>query len=413
MSALATQTYPQTRSRILHPGGDAGYRAHLAAHGPLPHVGQRDADMLAEIEASGLTGRGGAGFPTAVKLRAVADKQRTAVVANGTEGEPASAKDAVLLTHSPHLVLDGLVVAAELVGAAETTIAVADGAIAAIAPLERAIAERRARERPRLELVPDRFVAGEESALVNAVAGREAKPTGRRPFVDGILVQNVETLAHLALVARYGAEWFRAAGTETEPGTALATVTGAVAAPGVIEFELGTTLGEVLDRCGGLLEPVDAVLVGGYFGRWLPADPRLQLTDEALRARGGSLGARAIVALPRSVCGLTEVARVTRWLAGESAGQCGPCVFGLPALADALDELLAGHDTTAVLARIPRLQAQIARRGACGHPDGTLGFVASGLELFAAEVEHHRHGSCSGAPQRHVLPTPTVTKNTR
>ena len=242
---------------------------------------------------------------------------------------------------------------------------------------------------------------------MNAIVGRAAKPTGRRPFADGILVQNVETLAHLALVARNGAEWFRAAGTESEPGTALATVLGAVANPGVIEFELGATLGELAERCGGLTEPVDAVLIGGYFGRWLAADPRLVLTNEALLVRGGALGARAVVLLPRSACGLSEVARVARHLAGESAGQCGPCVFGLPALADALDALVAGRDVEATLDRIPRLRAQIARRGACAHPDGTLGFVASGLELFAGEVERHRRGSCSATSDLRVLPLPT------
>jgi NADH:ubiquinone oxidoreductase subunit F (NADH-binding) len=406
MSALAVEPFPERPARLL-PFDDArDYRAHLAANGPLPRVRRRDTALLAELEASGLTGRGGAGFPTATKIRTVAAKWRTSVVANGSEAEPASAKDAVLLARNPHLVLDGLVVAAALVGARETTIAVSEKAAAAIDALKRAIAERPASERPRLALVPHRFVTGEESALVSAVAGRAAKPTGRRPFADGILVQNVETLAHLALIVRHGARWFRAAGTKSEPGTALATVLGAVARPGVIEFELGARIGDLTDRCGGLTEPVDAVLIGGYFGRWLPADPELELTSNALRARGGSLGARAIVLLPRSACGLSEVARVTRYMAGESAGQCGPCIFGLSTLADTLDALVAGRDVDAARDRIPRLEAQIARRGACAHPDGTLGFVASGLELFAREVDFHRVGSCSAPGHRHVLPLP-------
>jgi NADH:ubiquinone oxidoreductase subunit F (NADH-binding) len=356
--------------------------------------------LLAEVEASGLTGRGGAAFPTATKLATVATvagKRRAAVVANGTEGEPLSAKDAILLEHSPHLVLDGLALAAEVVGACETTLAVADTATAAIGVLQRAVAERPSRQQPSLALVPDRFVAGEESALVSALSGYPAKPTGRRPFADGILVQNVETLAHLALIARYGAAWFRGAGTDGEPGTALATVSGAVAKPGVIEFELGTSLGEVFERCGGLGEPVVAVLVGGYFGRWLPYAPSLELSDAGLRARGGALGARVIHALPRSCCGLGELARIARYMAAESAGQCGPCVFGLPALASALAALAEGHDDEGGLERLSRLEAQIARRGACAHPDGTLGFVASGLQVFAEEIDLHRRGICIAA----------------
>jgi hypothetical protein len=329
MSAVATATQPRVVARLLPPRLDGTYRAHLERYGVLPRVGRRDRELLGEVEASGLTGRGGAAFPTATKLASVAAKWRTSVVANGTEGEPASAKDAVLLTRNPHLVLDGVNVAARLVGAREMTIAVGRGATTAADALERAIDERPAAERPRLQLVPDRFVAGEASALVNAVGGGQAKPTGRRPYEAGVLVQNVETLAHLALVARYGAAWFRTAGTETEPGTALATISGAVASPGVVEFELGTTLGRLLDQCGGLAEPVDAVLIGGYFGKWLPADPGLVLTHESLQGRGGSLGARVIVALPRSACGLVEVALVARYRPAKPPPSAGRASSGL------------------------------------------------------------------------------------
>jgi NADH:ubiquinone oxidoreductase subunit F (NADH-binding) len=270
--------------------------------------------------------------------------------------------------------------------------------------LARAIAERPPAERPRLVRVPDRFVAGEETALVRAVADRAAKPTGRRPFEQGILVQNVETLAHLALVARHGAGWFRSAGTDAEPGTALATVGGAVARAGVVELELGSTLGDLVDRCGGLTERPAAVLIGGYFGRWLPYFVDLELANDALRPLGASLGARVIVPLPRSACGLREVARVARYLAGESAGQCGPCVFGLRALADELDALVRGAPTDA--RRVASLGRQILGRGGCAHPDGAVGFVASGLELFADEIDAHRRGRCTATSPRAVLPVP-------
>lgn len=405
MTTLVTPRYPKTADRLLRSTRDLGYLAHIESYGPVPPARRRDAGLLAEIAESGLTGRGGAAFPTATKLAAVAERRRTAVVANGTEGEPASEKDSVLLTCNPHLVIDGLAVAAGLVGAREMTIAVAEGTPAARA-LPYAIAERPERERPRLVLVADRFVSGEESALVSAVGGGVGLPTGRRPFSEGILVQNVETLANLGLIARYGAAWFRNVGTEAEPGTALATVSGAVANSGVIEFEFGARLGDLFDRCGGLLEPVDAVLIGGYFGRWLPADPDLELTSQALKAQGGSLGARAIVPLPRSVCGLAEAANVVSYLARQSAGQCGPCVFGLPALSEALGALRDGRHSDEARRRIRLLDRQIARRGACHHPDGTLGFVRSALDVFAHEVELHRRGACSATTREPVLPTP-------
>jgi NADH:ubiquinone oxidoreductase subunit F (NADH-binding) len=372
MSALAAR--PRIRARLLYADADPSFAEHLDRHGELPHIGR---SLLEEVEESGLTGRGGAGFPTAVKLR----NRAHAVIANGTEGEPLSAKDAVLLARNPHLVIDGVLVAARLVGARSATIAVSGPHV----ELERALAERHRSERPALVRVPHRFVAGEETALVSAVRGGPALPTGRRPYEDGVLVQNVETLAQLALVARYGATWFREAGTAAEPGTALATVSGAVRTPGVIEIELGTTLGEVLDRCGGPTAELQAVLVGGYFGSWLAADPALVLSRESIL----SLGARVILALPESACGLAETARIAAYMAEQSAGQCGPCVFGLPALAAELAKPLPSLD------RIARLDAQIARRGACAHPDGTLGMVRSALATFEDELHLHAEGRCS------------------
>ena len=198
--------------------------------------------------------------------------------------------------------------------------------------------------------MPERFVAGEESALVHWLNGGEAKPTRTppRPFERGVggrptLVQNVETLANLALIARYGAGWYRAAGTAGEPGTVLATVAGAVTRPGVLEAPLGAPLAGLFARCGGLTEPAQAYLVGGYFGRFVPAVDGLCLSTASLAHHGGALGARTVVALGARSCGVAETARVARYLAGQSAEQCGPCVFGLRALADRLETIARGE----------------------------------------------------------------------
>jgi NADH:ubiquinone oxidoreductase subunit F (NADH-binding) len=396
--------------RLLHGEGGTSLDHHLARYGPLPPVARRAAELVRVIEASGLTGRGGASFPSATKLRSVSRGRRTVVVANGAEGEPASAKDKILMIRNPHLVLDGLAAAAELVGAVESYVAVASDSHAAISALAAAAGERADRAPAEIVCVPDRFVTGEESAVVHWLNDGQATPTGRRPFERGVhgrptLVQNVETLAHLALVVRYGAAWFRTAGTSDEPGTALATVLGAIRMPGVVELEVGTTFGDVFDRCGGLSDSIQAILVGGYFGSWIAPDLDVALSDEALRPRGASLGARTIVALPRAVCGLAETSRVVRYMAGESAGQCGPCVFGLAALADAFESIgVCDGSVDVALDRIPRLCAQIARRGACAHPDGTLGLVMSALDVFASEVEAHRSGRCTATSHASVLP---------
>ena len=239
--------------------------------------------------------------------------------------------------------------------------------------------------------------------------GGEAKPTFTppRPFQRGVdgrptLVQNVETLANLALIARYGAGWFREAGTATEPGTVLVSVLGAVRRPGIVEVELGVPIRAVVDRCGGLAAPVQALLIGGYFGSWTGT----KALDRALSNATFPLGARAIVVLPHGTCGLAETARVARYLAEESAGQCGPCVFGLPAVATALESIAAGsRDARGAIDRLPRLSAQIARRGACAHPDGALRFVDSALRVFADEIELHLAGRCSAIHAEPLLPT--------
>jgi NADH:ubiquinone oxidoreductase subunit F (NADH-binding) len=386
---------------------------------PLPALSSARARerLLAEIEASGLTGRGGAAFPAATKLRAVARGRAPVVVANGTEGEPASFKDKVLLAADPQLVIDGAVTAARLVGAKEVFLAAGRADAPGLAALRRAVAERRGRDGGialRVAAVPDRFVAGQESALVNFLNGGPAKPTVDRPFERGVrgrptLVQNVETLANVALIARHGADWFRRLGTAKEPGSALATVLGAVRVPGVGEFELGTTLRDVLAGFGGMTAIPQAFLIGGFFGTWVSARDIFDrpFTNESLAPFGASLGARTLIVLPQDACGLTETARVVRYLAHESAGQCGSCVFGLPAIATAFEVLVSGgSQVPAALERLSRLVPQVEGRGACAHPSGATRLVSSALRVFAQEIDEHRAGRCCGAHHPPVFPIP-------
>ncbi len=412
MTAVFEEARLRDRLHSLLPHEQLDARAFLAHYGPRPTGGER---LLEAVETGRLTGRGGAGFPTARKLRTVRAGRRAIVVANGTEGEPTSWKDKVLIDRNPHLVIDGALIAAEIVRAKRVIVAVGRSG-SAIETLEAAVAERGDAGRLTVIGVPERFVAGEETAVVHFLNGGEAKPTitPPRPFERGVdgrptLVQNVETLANLALIARYGAEWFTTVGAADEPGTVLATVTGAVARPGVVEVPLGLPLPDLFARCGGLTEPVRATLVGGYFGRWVPDDDTLQLSRQSLAAAGGSLGARAVVALGESSCGIVETARVVAYMANQSAEQCGPCLFGLRTLADRLATLARAEPGAArAFEDLVRLDRQIARRGACAHPDGVLGFVASALEVFEDELARHVDGRCSAHRHRPVLPTPAA-----
>jgi NADH:ubiquinone oxidoreductase subunit F (NADH-binding) len=392
--------------------GPATLEEHLAVYGLIP---SDDLDLATLVEASGLQGRGGAGFPTATKLRAVAAQRgRPVVVANGAEGEPISGKDKVLVRYLPHLVLDGAVAAAQALGARDAIVAVSLADRAGLDALSRAIDERGARLDKRIRLqavaVPSGFVAGEETALVQYLNRGVAKPTFRPPlpFERGVgraptLVQNVETLAQLALITRFGPEWFRAVGTVEEPGSTLVTISGAVAEPGVYEIALDTPLRELVAQAGGLTEHVRAFLIGGFFGTWLDesdvADARL--LDADLRTRGARLGARAVVVLPVSACGVCETARAMRYLADSSAGQCGPCVHGLDAIACSFERLTSRHGRDE-RTQLARWIALVRGRGVCHHPDGAAAFATSALNVFAHEVKLHLRGRCEG--KRSVLP---------
>jgi len=433
--ALAAGGPPRGLPRLLPDAGTVpvDLRAHLAMHGPFRAPGGPDG-LLREVAAAGLTGRGGAAFPVARKLAAAAEARPAPVVAgNGAEGEPASGKDRSLLWIAPHLVLDGLQLAAGAAGSRSTVLYVPrnerlHGRLAG------AIAERAAAgmDAARVELVtaPDRFLAGEESALVSRLAGGPALPAYRP--VRGLprlapgraaLVQNVETLAHLALIARYGAAWFRAAGTGAEPGTMLATLHLADGRTSVVEVPLGAGLAGLLglDARPGPAEagaaapgvpsafgPVQAVLVGGYHGAWLPAAEAaaLPLANAALRPLGAMVGAGVLAALPADRCGLAETARVARYLALESAGQCGPCFNGLPRIAAAMEHLAGPRPDPRARADLERWTGLVTGRGACHHPDGSVRFIRSALRVFAAEARVHEQGRCGGTDPRPFLPVP-------
>ena len=422
---------PAGLPRLLPTAGvvPADLRAHLGRHGPLRYAGA-PGQLVAEVAAAGLTGRGGAAFPVARKLAAAAEARPTALVAgNGAESEPASSKDRSLLWISPHLVLDGLQLAAEAAGSGTAVLYVRRNQ-RLHGRLAQAIAERAAAgiDAVRVDLVPapDRFLAGQESALTSRLTGKPALPAYRP--VRGLprlapgrpaLVQNVETLAHLALIARYGAAWFRIAGTEAEPGSMLATLHLADSRTNVTEVPLGIGLadllgldpapagpgGDIVPSAGG---PVRAVLVGGYHGAWLSAAEavRLPLADAALRPLGAAVGAGVVAALPADRCGLAETAWVARYLALESAGQCGPCFNGLPRIAAAMDHLAGLHPDQRARADLARWAGLVTGRGACHHPDGSVRFIRSALRVFAAEAGLHERGGCTGTDPRPFLPLP-------
>ena len=412
---------PTALPRVLtgvRPGHALTLAEHRALHGPLHPMSAKH--LIELVERSALHGHGGAGFPVATKLAAVARGRRPrVVVANGSEGEPASRKDETLLAGTPHLVLDGLVLAAQALDARDAIIAVERTRTLALHAVKLAVSERAAAGEDGVSIrvvpVPGRYVAGEESALVHLINGGEAKPTTvpPRPFERGVngrptLIQNVETLAHLALIGRHGADWFRTLGPSEEPGSALVTLGGAVARPAVYEVALGSRFESLIAAAGGETEPVAAYLIGGYFGTWVRRDALTagRLSTTHLREVSASLGAGVIMALPATACGLTETARVMQYLADETAGQCGPCVHGLRSLSDRMHEIARTQTTPKMRKDLERWSSMIVGRGGCRLPDGAVRFLHSAQIAFADEFDVHQRGRCRATRHEPVLPIP-------
>ena len=445
--------------------GALALREHLALHGELPAIEGRGrsrrgaaAGLIDEIERAGLLGRGGAGFPTAAKLRAVAGASRSGlgragpiVVVNGAEGEPASAKDRTLLRSLPHLVLDGAQLAAAAVGARQVLLGVCEYSPSALDAVARALDERGCgrgepvggvqippsprppplRRRPR--------VGARQPPLRRPRAAHVYPPTALRTGRAGAphvglqrrdpRTPRADRTPRLQLVSRLG--------TPEQPGSALVTLAGSVAAPGVYEIEHGSPLTALLDAADGLTAQPRAVLLGGYSGTWIDGSHlrEVALSDPHLSPFGASLGAGVVVVLSAEACPVAELARLTRWLASQSARQCGPCVFGLDAVASVFEQLAGGagdrlsrdnrrvedrsrrqgardrNGRDAIDQRLHSLAGLVRGRGACSHPDGVARLVSSALDVFAQELsDHAHHGPCAACARPSELPRPRVSR---
>jgi NADH:ubiquinone oxidoreductase subunit F (NADH-binding) len=373
---------------------------HRALRGPLPSV--TIADLLARAERSGLRGRGGAAFPFATKLRATATAAkgrpgRRHVVVNLSEGEPASFKDLALAVHQPQLVLDGASLAAGALGTREIHLVTPVEQPVVARALTQALDERHEEDRGRrlhwrLHTAAPRFVAGEASAVTELIQGRDNLPvTSWVPTAvagvsgDPTLLSNAETYAQLAALVLGGPA---VPGTVTEPGTRLLTIGGLDGGARVVEVPHGTPWRAVL----GPAELRGPVLLGGYHGTWAPAGllERLTVSHADLAAAGLGLGAGVVLPLPTGACPLRTTAGIVRYLARQSAGRCGPCFHGLPALATAFDAFVGGGP----IEPVETIVGLVAGRGACAHPDGTARLVRSVLTAFPEEVEVHAVGGC-------------------
>lgn len=372
--------------------------AHRSQYGAVPRL---DSAALTDVVSSvGLRGRGGAAFPFGIKLGAVLDRagrtRRPVVVVNASEGEPASSKDSALALTRPHLVIDGAVASAVALRAQEVHVVLPGDRPPAAAALRRAIAER---DDP-VELIEHtaarRFVAGQSKAVSELISGRPNLPvTSWQPeATSGVggrptLLSNAETWAHVGLLVHHGTAAYRRFGTSAEPGTALLSVTTPGAVPSVHEVEYATRMRDVLPATVAGAP----VLIGGFHGSWATWDTvaSLRVSVPGMRSLGVALGAGVVHAPGHGTCPLALTVRITDYLASQSAGRCGPCLNGLPALALALHRVLDGSGGRD---RVEELATLVVRRGACAHPDGTVRLVRSLFTALPGEVSAHATGGC-------------------
>ena len=416
-----------TIQRVLDPEPVETLEAYVAAGGGKGLEAARKLGAGAtveEITASGLRGRGGAGFPTGRKWAAVAGNEspavRPSIVVNASEGEPGSFKDRMLVRRNPFRIIEGALIAAETLDAERIVFALKASFRTEIDRLDRALREVSAAgwtDLPTLIVEgPSEYLYGEETALLEVVDGREPFPRIAPPYRRGVddvgpdpvsgagsvmatpggqtpaapaLVNNAETMANVPAILANGATWFRTAGTPDSPGTIVCTVSGGGRRAGVAEFEMGTPLREVIETIGGPGPAVRAVL-SGVANPFLPAD-RLDtpLSYEAMDAAGTGLGAAGFLVFSEADDLAAVAAGVARFLAVESCGQCTPCKQDGLAIADMLTRIVCGEARPGDVDELPDRVTTVGDEARCALAGQQQRVIGSLLSLFPDAVRAH------------------------
>ena len=398
--------------------------------------------IIDDVEASGLRGRGGAGFPTGVKWRTVAENLSPtvppSVVVNAAEGEPGSFKDRTILRRNPYKILEGALVAATAIGADRVTVAMKASFEEELDRIRDAIAAvREAGWADGVEVAvvegPSAYLYGEETALLEVVAGRAPFPRIAPPFRHGLedvgadpfsaaqvtmagpanatpapptLVNNAETLANVPGILAEGPDWYRSVGTAESPGTVVCTITGHTRRHGVAEFAMGTPLREVIDTIGG--GPREGAVVAALSGVANPLLPGAQLdapvSYEGMKEAGAGLGAAGFIVFDESTDPVAVAHGVSRFLAVESCGQCTPCKQDGLALADLLDRLRQSQADEQDLAAVEQRVSTVSDSARCYLAIQHEQVVGSILELFPDEVRAHATAELGQAPVELIAP---------
>ena len=377
------------------------------------------ATLIDVIEQSGLRGRGGGGFPTGTKWRTVAglggDLPSTVVV-NGAEGEPGTLKDRTLLRRNPYRVLEGALIASHAIGARQVVVGLKRSATAVNRRVETALDELRYGgwvDGVAVSIVADsdRYLLGEETALLEVIDGNPPFPRVAPPYRSGVqpeaatLVNNVETLANVPAIVIDGPDAFRSMGTDDAPGTIVCTVSGRTERAGVGEFALGTSLQDVLVELGGGSTASVVAVLSGTAHPFLPASALdTPLTWEAMAAAGGGLGAAGFIVLDDQVDLVAVAHGVSRFLSAESCGQCTPCKDDGLAITDLLDRVRRSAPRPDDLQVLPDLASSVTDGARCYLAQQQQNVVQSLLALFPDALAAHADGRANSARSYPIVP---------
>jgi NADH-quinone oxidoreductase subunit F len=370
--------------------------------------------VIDQVEASGLTGRGGADFPTGMKWRTVARSPGVGyVVVNGKESEPGAFKDRELMEQLPHRVLEGALIAAHAVGADEVVFFIRGAYRLAYRRIAEAVAQAEqagligelVKAHVHLHRSPEAYICGEETALIEALEGRRPMPRGKPPYpaVQGFqgrptLVNNVETLANVPAIIARGPEWYRGLGTPEAPGTRVFSVSGHVARPGTYECELGVPLSGLLQLAGGVRpgHTLKGVIPGGTSTPiLLPRHVNVPLAPKSLKEAGSLLGTASVIVYDETVCMVDVAANLSQFYRDESCGKCTPCRDGTEMLLQLLTRIEAGEGQPDDLELLNRICEYVPAGSICGLGVAAVVPAVAMLRHFRAEVEEHfRLGRC-------------------
>jgi NADH:ubiquinone oxidoreductase subunit F (NADH-binding) len=357
------------------------------------------AAVIDALEASGLQGRGGAGFPAHIKWRGVRGQKETLryVVLNADEGEPGTFKDREVMLRRPDLVIEGLAIAALAVGAREVYLYLRGEFEVPWAAIERTVERAHASGvygdvRFHLHAGNGAYICGEETALLESLEGKRGMPRLKPPFPVEVglwgkptLVHNVETIACVPPIVERGGAWFRALG-HTEPGTKLYCVSGHVARPGAYELPLGVSLDELVQAAGGYVGTLKAFSPGGASSGFLPASERgLPLDFKSLAQAGTMLGSAGVVVLNDTVDLRWAAAQQLRFFEDESCGQCAPCRIGTRYLHESVRRSMQGQSTAEPLEHVAEAAWQMNEGSICGLGQAAPLPLTSALRYFPAD----------------------------